>query len=100
MNDGDLAVKLAEVEQRGKSNTKRIDKLEERQDAMDRLAESMARMDERQNGMDGDVKEIKADVKTLAEKPGKRWDGVVDKLIWLIVGAAVAALFAKAGITI
>ncbi len=100
MNEQDVAVKLQEIESRSRSNTKRIDDLTKRQSDMEKLAEGMARLDERQNSMDGDLKEIKTDVKKLTGKSGDRWDGIVDKLIWLIVGAAVAALFAKAGIII
>lgn len=39
-----------------------------------------------------DVKldEVKATVSALAEKPGKRWDGLVDKLIYLGAGAVFA----------
>lgn len=39
-----------------------------------------------------DVKldEVKATVSALAEKPGRRWDGLVDKLIYLAAGAVVA----------
>ena len=67
---------------------------------MDKLAESIGRMDERQNAMDTDVKEIKADVKTITQKSGKRWDGIVDKALWLVIGAAIAALFAQGGIAV
>ena len=100
MNEQEMAVKLTEVEERSKINTHRLDKMEKRQDTLDELAKSMARMDERQNNMDGDVKEIKADVKALAEKPVKRWDGIVDKALWLLIGAALAALFAQAGVAL
>ena len=100
MTEQEMAVKLTEVEERSKSNTHRLDKMEKRQDTLDELAKSMARMDERQNNMDGDVKEIKADVKALAEKPAKRWDGLMDKVLWLLVGAAIAALFAQAGVAL
>lgn len=34
--------------------------------------------------------EVKETVSALAEKPGKRWDGLVDKLIYLVAGAVVA----------
>ena len=33
-------------------------------------------------------------------KSAKRWDNLVDKVIWLIAGACIVALFASAGITI
>ena len=100
MTEQEMAVKLTEVEERSKSNTHRLDKMEKRQDALDKLTESMARMDERQTSMDGDVKEIKADVKAITQKSGKRWDGIVDKALWLLVGAALAALFAQAGVAV
>ena len=39
-----------------------------------------------------DLKEIKADVKELKEKPGKRWDNAVTSILqWLIVGALAAS---------
>lgn len=100
MTEQEVAVKLTEVEERSKSNTHRLDKMEKRQDTLDELAKSMARMDERQNNMDGDVKEIKADVKAISLKSGKRWDGIVDKALWLIIGAALAALFLQMGVTV
>lgn len=46
----------------------------------------------RQETVETDVKEIKSDVKALTEKPAKRWDGIVDKLIWLMVSGAVGYL--------
>lgn len=96
----DIAIKVAEIEARSKSNTHRLDEVEHRQDKLDALTASMARMDERQERMDGDVKEIKADVKAISQKSGKRWDGIVDKALWLLVGAALAALFAQAGVAV
>ena len=89
MNEQEVAVKLTEVEARCKSNTHRLDNVEKRQNALDKLAESIGRMDEHQNAMDTDVKEIKADVKTITQKSVKRWDGVVGKALWLLIGAAL-----------
>ena len=40
--------------------------------------------------IDEKLDELKATVSALAEKPGKRWDGMVDKLIYLAAGAVVA----------
>lgn len=84
MNEQKVAVKA-----RCKSNTHRLDNVEKRQNALDKLAESIGRMDERQNALDTDVKEIKADVKTITQKSVKRWDGIVDKALWLLIGAAL-----------
>ena len=92
----DLAVKVAEIDQRSKSNTHRIDKVEQRQDNLDRLVTSVAALATEQEHIKEDVTEIKADVKTLAEKPGKRWEGMVEKVIWALVAAAITFILAQA----
>ena len=100
MTEQEVAVKLTEVEERSKSNTHRIDKLEQRQDDLDKLATAVEVLASREQSVETDVKEIKADVKTITQKSGKRWDGIVDKALWLLVGAALAALFAQAGVAV
>lgn len=37
------------------------------------------------------VESIGGDVEKLKEKPGKRWDGMVDKLIWGVIGVLAGA---------
>lgn len=88
---------VVQVEERSKSNTHRIDKLEERQDNFDKLVSSVAVMATKQDSMERDLGEIKTDVKTLASKPAKRWDSAIDKVILCIVGAGVAYILAKVG---
>lgn len=90
--------RLADVEGRSKSNTHRIDELEKRADDTEKLVTSVAVIAEKQSTMDGDIKEMKGDVKKLVEKPGKRWDGAVDKVIYAILAGVVAYLLAKGGI--
>lgn len=74
MTTEEMAVKITEVEARSKSNTKRIDTMEERQDNFDKLVTSVEVLAAKQETVETDVKEIKSDVKALAEKPAKRWD--------------------------
>ena len=45
-----------------------------------------------------DVREIKTDVKTLTEKPGKRWDGIVEKALWALAAAVIAFALARLGL--
>lgn len=96
----DNAVKLAEVDQRARSNTRRIEKLEEVQDEIRSLATSTAVMAQRLGEVENHVDEIKTSVKTLEGKPGNRWEKFVEKLIWLIVGGVIAAALAQAGIIV
>jgi ABC-type transporter Mla subunit MlaD len=76
----------------------RLEAVEKRQDEMDDLVKSVAVIASKQEDMDGDLKEIKADVKTLTEKPGKRWDNTVDKLLWAVVAAVAAFLLGRLGL--
>ncbi len=90
--------RLTDVEGRAKSNSHRLDELEKRADATEKLATSVAVIAEKQGTMDGDIKEMKGDVKKLVEKPGKRWDGAIDKVIYAVLAGIVAFLLAKGGI--
>ena len=90
--------RLTEVEERSKSNTKRIDKLSERQDSLDELVGTVKVLATREENVENDVKEIKSDVKSLTDKPGKRWDSLVEKIILAIAAAIVGFLFSKIGL--
>lgn len=90
--------RLTEVEERSKSNTHRLDEVEKRQESLDKLTTSVSLLADREQRVERDVKEIKADVKTLAEKPGKRYDALVEKVIWAVLAAALGLLLGKAGI--
>lgn len=98
MNQEEMALKLTEVEQRSKSNTHRLDDVEKRQDNLDELVTSVAIMAKEQEHLRTDVTEIKTDVKALTTKPAKRWDAIVDKLIWAVLAAVVAFLLARVGL--
>ena len=90
--------RLTEVEARSKNNAKRLDELEERQDNLETLATSVSALAIREERMENDVKEIKADVKTLTEKPAKRWDAVIDKIVWTVLAAMIAFLLGRMGL--
>lgn len=90
--------RLTEVEERSKSNTHRLDEVEKRQDNLDKLATSVSLLAEREERVETDVKEIKADVKTLAEKPGKRYDALVEKVAWAVIAAVIAFVLGRIGL--
>lgn len=90
--------RLTAVEERSKSNTKRIDKIEESTEAINRLATSMEVMAERQEQVVDSVDKLDCKVTALEQKPVKRWDGIVDKVIWAVLGALVAFALSKFGL--
>ncbi len=90
--DENLAVALQEVKDRSLRNEGRIKKLEENQQALNDLALSVRELATDQDNMKNDITEIKTDVKVLTAKPAKRWDGIVDKVLYAIIGAFVTWL--------
>ena len=94
----DMEHRLTEVEALSKSNAHRLDDVEKRQDNLDKLTTSVSLLAEREERMESDVKEIKSDVKTLAEKPAKRWEAVVEKALLAIVAAVVAYFLGRMGL--
>lgn len=90
--------RLSKVEERSKSNTHRIDDLEKRQDNLDELVGTVKVLAVREENVEINVKEIKNDVKSLTGKSGKRWDGLVDKIIMVVVSAVVGFILAKIGL--
>ena len=87
-----MSVWLTETMSRAKSNTHRIEKLERRQDDLDKLAAAVEALASRERSVETDVKEIKADVKTITQKSGKRWDAMLDRVLYILIGAAVSLL--------
>ena len=89
---------IALIESRCKSNTHRINELQEHQTALDRLATSVEVLATKQENVESDVREIKTDVKALTEKPGKRWDAIVAAVVTAIVAGLVGWALAHAGL--
>lgn len=90
--------RLTEVEARSKSNADRIDAIEYRQDKLDDLVGSLKALAVREEKVEADVIEIKQDVKILAGRSGKLWDGMIDKIILTIVSAIIGFLLANIGL--
>ena len=89
--------RLTEVEQRSKSNSNRIDDLEKAQGNLTDLVGAVKVLAVREENVENDIKEIKIDVKTLATKPAKRWEGLVDKIITTIAALIIGYIFAHIG---
>lgn len=92
MDDKDIIKTLTEVEQRARSNTRRIDRLEARQDDLEQLTQAVAVVQTKQEQIETDVGEIKQGVKELQAKPGKWWDKLLTAVLTALVGFALGLL--------
>ena len=106
----DLAVHLQEVDSRSKSNEHRIDELESdmketknMQITLVKLANGVENMGNQLMDVKQDIQEVKKGqdelsdkVTTLENRPAtetkRRFDRIVDKLIWLVIGGLVAGV--------
>ena len=96
--DDVIQAKIVEIEQRSKSNTHRINDLEEDNRALHQLATSVEVLATKQETIEANVSEIKDDVKSLKAIPGGKWEALVKAVVTAIVGALVGFALAHAGI--
>ena len=92
MTEQELSVKLAETEQRARSNMHRIEKLEQQQKDLNKLVTAVEVLASREKSVETDVKEIKADVKTITQKSGRRWDAMIYRVLYVLIGAVLSLL--------
>lgn len=90
--------RLTTVEDLAKSNRHRIEGLEKRQDDLDKLVNTVGILAEKMRNIEMIATETKLNVKSLTEKPARRWESVVEKVILTVVVAVVSFLLAKGGL--
>ena len=97
--------RVTAVEQRCKSNSHRLEQVEKQQEAIHSLAASLQVMTAEQkhqtqaiNTVREDVSRLDGKVDALEMKPARRWDGLVEKLVWSVAGAILAWWLARMGL--
>ena len=76
----------------------RVNIMEDHQDNLDKLVTSVISMTKEQEHIKADVTEIKKNVKELTAKSGRRWDDLVDKIVWAILAAVITFFLARIGL--
>ena len=98
MEETEVAGRLSAVEQRSKSNSHRLDALEKQTEALNSLTTAVAVMTEKVDNCGESVVGLRADVQEIKQKPAKRWEFVVEKVIYIVVAAVVGYFLARAGL--
>lgn len=97
MNIEEVALQLQKTEDRSVRNEGRIKKLEGESETLQKLATSVAVMAEQMKTMTNSVNTLTGKVDKLEEQPAKRWNAVVDKIIWSVLAAVVAFALGRIG---
>ena len=90
--------RITEVEERSKSNTRRLERVEAQQTDLSKLVSTVAVLAEREKNVETNVEEIKEKVNTLTEKPAKRWENLIAQIISILVAAVIGFFIAKIGL--
>lgn len=93
-----METRLATLEADLKTAFHRIDEIRNRQATLDDLVVSVKQLAIREENVEANVKEIKADVKALTNKPAERWNDLVKTIIGIIVAGVVGFILAKVGL--
>lgn len=98
MTEKEAAIKLTDLENRAKSNSHRLDKLEEGHEAIGRLATAVEVMAKSMERIEIDVSKLDTKVEALEQKPGKQWESTVKILATAVISVLVGFVFAHWGI--
>ena len=96
--DESIIKDLADVQQRTHSNTRRIEVLEKGQADLNQLVTSVALIAQKQEQMEHGIDEIRGDVRTLLQKPARRWESIVEIIFKVVLTALITTALIKLGI--
>ncbi len=90
---GQCEERLVAVEQRAKSNTRRIDKLEQSNDAMLELVSSVEVLATKMDYVCKSQDELSGRLSVIEDKPAARMEQIVSAVIVALVGICIGYLF-------
>lgn len=96
----DLAheARLVAVEEQSKSNSRRLEEVEHRQDKLDEIVSGINALAVREERVEKDVAEIKKDVKDFNSRPRKREDAVIGTILSALIGGVIVYVLSKLGL--
>lgn len=102
MQDTELIEKVAHLEEREKSNTKRIDEHDSRLDKLEKNTAILEKMDYRMGKVESAVEkiDIKLDTKVSEDEKskGKKWDKLVDYIFYSVLAVILGLIYMKLGL--
>ena len=67
-------------------------------DRIGALEQGSTKLETKLDSIDEKLDELSVTVKALADRPAKRWEGLVEKALWAVAAAVIAFLLAKIGL--
>lgn len=102
MSEVEIIEKVAHLEEREKSNTKRLDEHDNRLDSLEKTYSIMEKMDYRmekvENAVDKIDKKLDCKVSEDDKNKGKKWDKFIDYIFYAILAGLLAYISKQLGI--
>lgn len=102
MENTDFIERIAHLEERNKSNTKRIDEHDERIEKLENTYSTLQKMDYRIGKLETTIEKMdnKLDSKINqdSENKGKKWDKLLDYLFYSVIAILLTLLYSKLGL--
>lgn len=92
MEEKEMEHRLTEVEERAKSNTKRLDKLEKVTEAIHEMSNTMVHLVEQTKNTNENVEELKEKVEAIEKEPLENAKAIKKTVITCIITAVVSAI--------
>lgn len=101
----ELLIKLTETDARSRRNEGRVRELEANQESLRRLTTAVEVMageqqhqTARMQSLQTDVHALDGKVDALERKPGRRWESMAEKLLLVILSAAITFVLTRIGL--
>lgn len=98
MDNEEIVRRLQANQDLSERNMARIAKLEKGQEEFRELVTAVNGMVVEQKNIRNDLTEMKSDVKQIKEKPAKRWDSAIDKILTLVITGVVVYILTQIGL--
>lgn len=102
MENTEIIEKVAHLEEREKSNTKRIGEHDARLDNLEKTYSIMEKMDYRMGKVESAIEkiDIKLDAKVTedSKEKGKKWDKFIDYIFYAVLGLLLSYIALKIGL--
>lgn len=97
MTTEEIVGKISGFEECQRRNEARLDKLEKKQENLEKLTEAVATVAAEQKTIGKTVDRLDAKVDELKQKPGEQWEHLVTKIIDIVIGAVVGYALIRLG---
>ena len=98
MDNTELIEKVAHLDERAKTNTKRLDEHDSRIDSLEKTYSIMEKMDYRMGKVETAIDNIDKKLDEKQEEKGRKWDKFIDYIFYAVLGVLLGYIAIELGL--